>query len=253
MNRKYPVKLFVLGIIMNFLIHFFPLFALGALMFLIGIWIPVCTRVGGVLFLLDLILSIVEQVRIRKAALSESSNPEYNEMMDALLGPEGGREKLQEIIAAKADATGSSRERYEAELAQRRETLQTLVVYRSLRESVRDGMTLEEMIDAFARMCRISVGDPDDLLFEAGTYNFTGEKLFCFSLVRQFQFDDDDEYVQLHLDVCYRPGARNFGLKETHWGSAQEGGFFPHVLGSPAYHAVKEMPIVKVNVYIDET
>ena len=38
---------------------------------------------------LDLILSIVEQSRIRNAAVSHSENPEFNELMDAFCSPDG--------------------------------------------------------------------------------------------------------------------------------------------------------------------
>ena len=37
----------------------------------------------------DLILSIVEQSRIRNAAVSHSENPEFNELMDAFCSPDG--------------------------------------------------------------------------------------------------------------------------------------------------------------------
>ena len=40
---------------------------------------------------LDLILSIVEQVRIRNAAVGQSENPDFNEMMDAFCGQGGLR------------------------------------------------------------------------------------------------------------------------------------------------------------------
>lgn len=141
----------------------------------------------------------------------------------------------------------------EREIAESRATLEKLQVYRTLRDSVTEGMTLDQLIEAFQKMCDLPVGDPDDLLFESGTYRFTGEKMFHFSLVRQFQFMDEDEYVQLHLEALYAPGARTFGLRNTTWDARIDADFFEYVKRSPAYHAVKEQPIVRVNLWIDET
>lgn len=145
------------------------------------------------------------------------------------------------------------REQEEKAQAESQAVLQKLVVYRTLRASIRDGMTLEEMIDAFAQMCKISVGEPDDLLFETGTYSFTGEKMFYFSLVRQFQFMDEEEYVQLHLDVLYAPDPKTRLLHCTKWDSLTEGSFFDMIKNSRAYKTAKDLPISKVDVRIEET
>ena len=135
----------------------------------------------------------------------------------------------------------------------RRAPLKSLTVYRILNNSIHDGMALEEIIDAFSHMCKTSVGEPDDLLFETGTYSFTGEKLFHFSLVRQFQFMSGDEYVQLHLDVLYAPGLSTSLLFNTKWDSQVQGDFFEMVKSSQAYAVVKDMTPVRVDVWIDET
>lgn len=241
MRRKYPFKMFVLGVILNFLLRFSYLWISGGILCVAGIWIRKCLIVGLSLLGADLVLSVIEQLRIRKAALNESSSEEYNQLMDCFYGAETGEGEH----APQTEPDNASDER--------QAILEKLVVYRTLRDSIHDGMTLDEMIDAFAEMCRISVGDPDDLLYESGTFNFTGKKLFYFSLVRQFQFLDEDEYVQLRLDVTYMPGARIFGLRNTTWGSLTDGDFFEKVRRSPVYHAVKELPVYRVQVYIGDT
>lgn len=147
------------------------------------------------------------------------------------------------------DAMALEKERAET----RRAPLKSLAVYRILNSAIHEGMELEEMIDAFSQMCQTSVGEPDDLLFETGTFNFTGENLFYFSLVRQFQFMDADEYVQLHLDVLYTPGLSTKLLFGTKWDSQVDGDFFEMVKSSQAYAVVKDMVPVQVNVWIDET
>lgn len=147
------------------------------------------------------------------------------------------------------NAIAIEQERAEAHRA----PLKSLVVYRILNDSIRDGMSLEEMIDAFSRMCETSVGEPDDLLFETGVFDFTGEKMFHFSLVRQFQFLDENEYVQLHLEILYSPRPLLKLLYGTKWGTPSDGSFFEHVRNSPAYKAVQNLPIAGVVVRIDET
>lgn len=89
MERKYPAKLFWLFVLTNFLFHFFYLSLPGIILCVVGIWVKSCLWIGLGLLLLDLFVSIVEQMRIRKAAVTRSNNQDYNELMDALCGPDG--------------------------------------------------------------------------------------------------------------------------------------------------------------------
>ena len=244
MDRKYPFKMFVFGVVLNFLLRYFYLFLPGILLCIVGIWVDVGLWIGLAVFGLDLILSIMDQIEMRKTVLSESDDPEFNQMMDAFYGPEGP-DAFTQILEDKICSQDQEKDN--------QDILQKLVVYRILRSSIHDGMTLDEMIDAFAQMCKTSVGDPDDLLFETGTYDFTGEKLFHFSLTRQFQFIDENEYVQLRLNVLYAPSLKTKLLFTTKWGSLTQGDFFGVVRKSRAFRIVKDLPILKVEVQIDET
>ena len=255
MNRKYPLKMFLLGVAMNFFLRYFFLFLPGLIFCLIGIGNKTCLAIGLAFWLLDLILSLVEQFRIRKAALSESDNPEFNEIMDALYGsndPHAIQDWVAEKIQNNPDYSAFQEEEARQQ-AEKQEILQKLVVYRKLKELVKEGMTLQELIAAFEEMCGIGVGEPDLLLFQTGNFNFTGEKLFHFDLVRQFQFLDDEEYVQLHLTVLYEPSAKTGLLKKIHWGQPEGGTFFQTVRNSLAYQTVNDMPIVRVDIDIHET
>jgi hypothetical protein len=104
MKRRYPAKLFYWGILTNFLFHFIWLSVPGLILCLIGIWSRFCLRLGLGILVLDLILSIVEQLRIRKAALTPSNNPEFNQLMEALTGP-GGLEAFGKVIDEKIKNT----------------------------------------------------------------------------------------------------------------------------------------------------
>lgn len=89
MERKYPQKMFWLFVLTNFLFHFFYLSISGITLCIVGIWVKPCLYTGLVILGVDLILSIIEQLRIRNAAVSHSENPEFNELMDAFCSPDG--------------------------------------------------------------------------------------------------------------------------------------------------------------------
>ena len=170
------------------------------------------------------------------------------------------RKLTEDLLAGRdvdpVEAFMSSRNLAPAEDIERidqQDALNALPVYQTLRDSVKEGMTLDELIDAFAAMCKLPVGEPDDLLFETGTYNFTGKKLFYFSLVRQFQYKSGDEYIQLRLDVCYAPSPATARICDTEWGSLTEDDFFGMVRSSKAYQKVKDAPMAEVEVRIEET
>jgi hypothetical protein len=60
-----------------------------------------------------------------------------------------------------------------------------------LNNNISSDNTIDEIINVFEEMCKTPIED-DLLLLEYGTYNFTGEKLFYFDLVRQYP-DGDGE------------------------------------------------------------
>ena len=56
---KYPAKLFWIGFFMNIVKNLF-LFFPAIILLIIGIWIKGCLILGGVLLILDIIISLVE-------------------------------------------------------------------------------------------------------------------------------------------------------------------------------------------------
>ncbi len=104
MERKYPAKMFWLFVLTNFLFHFFYLSIPGIILCLVGIWVKSFLWIGLAILGLDVILSVIEQLRIRKAAVTPSDNPEFNELMDAFYGPDG-LEAVGKILDAKIGAT----------------------------------------------------------------------------------------------------------------------------------------------------
>ena len=106
MERKYPTQMFWLFVLTNFLFHFFYLSVPGIILCIIGIWVKSCLWIGLPILGLDAILSIIEQLRIRKAAVTPSDNPEFNELMDAFCSS-GGLEAFGKVLDEKIKAAPS--------------------------------------------------------------------------------------------------------------------------------------------------
>ena len=106
MDRKYPMKMFLLFVVTNFVFHFFWLFWPGVILCIVGIWAKSCLRIGLAVLLLDLVLSVIEQLRIKNAVMT-SDHPDVRDLMDAFCGPEGlagfGKVLEEKIQAQKAE------------------------------------------------------------------------------------------------------------------------------------------------------
>ena len=104
MERKYPTKMFWFFVLTNFLFHFFYLSIPGIILCIVGIWVKSCLWIGLAILGLDVILSIVEQLRLRKAAVALSDNQGFNELMDAFCSP-GGFEALGKVLDEKTKSS----------------------------------------------------------------------------------------------------------------------------------------------------
>ena len=120
-----------------------------------------------------------------------------------------------------------------------------------LNRKITGKMSLEDIIRAFESMCRLPV-ENDMILFETGTYSFSGEPLFYFSLVRQIP-SDEEEYVQIHLDVLYAPAQKNERYQSSIWNEELEENIFEYIRKSEVYREIKEDEYIKVNVSMDVT
>lgn len=120
-----------------------------------------------------------------------------------------------------------------------------------LSKEISQGMPLEKIVDAFEKMCLIPCGN-DAVLFETGTFSFTGEPLFYFSLTRQYP-NGEGEYFQVHLDVLYEPTRKNKKLKTTVWNEDIDGNIFDYVRNSRVFSEIKNDDYIKTDIYLDET
>jgi len=109
-ERKYPLSLFVFGFITNVLFRFFWLFIPSIILLIIGSFIESCLYIGLALLILDLILSLIEQLKIYQAALQESDNPDFCSFQDALSKDGNWRQNVMELVDKKTKENKGSEE-----------------------------------------------------------------------------------------------------------------------------------------------
>lgn len=123
-----------------------------------------------------------------------------------------------------------------------------------LERSIVDKHSLDDLISAFEEMCIISIEEETEkmILFETGTFSFTGRPMFYFSLVRQYP-NEEEEYYQLHLDIMFEPTHDNSSYEQVTWSFEIEDNIFDYIRKSKEYICLKEVPIARIDVYMDET
>jgi hypothetical protein len=112
---------------------------------------------------------------------------------------------------------------------------------------------------AFKDFARESVECADDaMLFEVGTFTFTGEPLFQLGFTRQFTIEEDGEYVgmeQLHCTTFFQPVPKLSALESSVWSydssSAEE--FFTRTESMPEFQIpIREAPPLRAEVSQEE-
>ncbi len=97
---KYPWGLFVFGLFDNF-IRCFWLWIPGIILILIGIFKKKLLLIGTFLVVSALILSFVQQMRIRQTFLTESQNPDFQEIQEVISEDGDWRENLHDYLNKK--------------------------------------------------------------------------------------------------------------------------------------------------------
>ena len=97
---KYPWDLFVFGLFDN-LIRCFWLWIPGIILILIGIFKKKMLLIGTFLVVSALIFSFVQQMRIRQAFLTESQNPDFQEIQEVISEEGDWRENLHDYLNKK--------------------------------------------------------------------------------------------------------------------------------------------------------
>ena len=122
---------------------------------------------------------------------------------------------------------------------------------KQLKEVINEDASVQDIVDRFEEMCREPM-DNGMILFESGTFSFTGEELFCFSLVRQFP-NEGEEYYQIHVDVLFETNDENKTLSESVWNEDIEENIFEYVRKSESFSYAISDTYKRVDIYMDET
>ena len=120
-----------------------------------------------------------------------------------------------------------------------------------LKNAITVNMPVENILDIFEQMCQIPIDD-DMILFETGTFTFTGEPLFLISLVRQFP-NDDEEFYQIHVSILYKPTNENKIFNETTWDEDLSENIFDYIRKLQVFAYAKNTEYIKTEIYLDET
>lgn len=121
-----------------------------------------------------------------------------------------------------------------------------------LKNEITDNMSFAQIVDVFERMCSIPVED-DMILFETGTFSFTEEPVFLISFVRQFPNEEEDEFLQIHVDVLYQPTSENSAFNESTWDDELSENIFDYIRNSQVFSYAKDKEYIKIDIHLDET
>ena len=97
-ERKYPFRLFVMGLLMNMLLRYSWLLIPGVILVVVGKWISVCLYIGLALLIADVTLSFYDQMLIRKTMLSDSENEVFRGFQEAVSKDGSGFGYINDLI-----------------------------------------------------------------------------------------------------------------------------------------------------------
>ena len=100
-GRKYPAGLLIAGFVMNVFLRFSWLLIPGIVLLIAGIFVRTCAYIGLALVLLDVLLSLLTQLRYRSVTLRESDDPEFRKFQEALSKDGNWRNNIQEMVDEK--------------------------------------------------------------------------------------------------------------------------------------------------------
>ncbi|MDD6175166.1 MAG: hypothetical protein PUC59_05340 [Firmicutes bacterium] len=120
-----------------------------------------------------------------------------------------------------------------------------------LQNNITTNNTVDEIINVFEEMCKTPI-EEDLLLLEYGVYDFTGEELFYYDLVRQYP-DGEGEYYQLRVSLMFAPDEENRYLEDTLWSDDTNDNFFDYIRRSSGYNYAKNHNIKSIDIRIDQT
>ena len=131
---------------------------------------------------------------------------------------------------------------------------ESMEIYQFLQTAVTEEASLEEILDAFAAMCEITVDTTTEMfLYEVYPSEFNEEKHLNVHIVRQVDEPGTDEFIQLHLDILYLLDEDMERFKETTWYDRDAEGFVEHIRSGAIYQTLIRKPIHEQYVSIGST
>ena len=122
-----------------------------------------------------------------------------------------------------------------------------------LKANIKEGMSIDEIIDIFKQMCEIPTDDEDEcILFETGAYDFTGENIFYFNLIRQYE-SKDDEYYQVFVKLCFAPDSFNTKLYDEIWSDSIDEDIYSAIKKSDSYKYSIKNKYKSISIGIEES
>ena len=113
--------------------------------------------------------------------------------------------------------------------------------------------------ETFKEFCKEPVEGEEDkeILFECGVFDFTGEELFHFDLVRQFTVYEEDEYShmeQLHCEFLFKQTDELRKLEISEWSMDYDDidDFFNHIENLQEFKILLNFNPIKLEIYKEE-
>ncbi len=112
-------------------------------------------------------------------------------------------------------------------VSEARKTLEDLLQKSGYEEAAPE---VNAILDVFKKFSEIKVDcSHDDFLFQCGIFDFTGERLFYWDIVRQFMVEKNKVYShmeQLHYEVKFEPVAELEDYLAVEWSGADLNQYF---------------------------
>lgn len=91
----------MIGLIINIVLRFIGLFIPSICLLVIGIFIKPCLYIGLILFIIDVIISLIEQFRIRKTFLADSEDSEFQKFQVSVSKGKNWKNNVMDFVEEK--------------------------------------------------------------------------------------------------------------------------------------------------------
>ena len=224
--KSFKFKLTASLFLSNFLIRLGFFLAAGILLIVFGIGHPVLIPYGLALIIFDLIVSVIETVKMIRT-IDVSEHPAIQDLKRAMDGKSSGS-----FVSNIHSTAGRVCEYY-------------------LKQRIGKDSDVSECIKVFEDMCRSEDSIKEDmLLFESGVYR--DKDTYTFSLTRQYP-NGEGEYFQIYMNLKFDIRDDLRLLRESVWNEDMNIDFFEYVRKSESYKLIKNLKIRDIEIGLDET